>query len=138
VAGDRHAYKRRFQRSVLELAAELREDEGVGVVVAGDWNVSRTALDTYPRLRTEEPHAQARAELNAGLERAGLVDIWRHLHAGERGYTWFNKRARGLDAARVDYVVISPELVPKVKAAAILPRHRWSDHAPIVLEVAPG
>lgn len=132
-AGDRHAFKRRFQRSVLELATSLRAHGGV--VIAGDWNVSRTALDTYPRLRTEEPHAQARAELNAELERTGLVDIWRHLHPVERGYSWFNPRARGLDAARVDYIVISPDLVPEVRAAAILERHRWSDHAPLALEL---
>jgi exodeoxyribonuclease III len=135
-AGDRHAFKRRFQRGVLELAVALREHGGV--VVAGDWNVSRTALDTYPRLRTEEPHAQARAELNAELERTGFVDIWRHLHPDERGYTWFNPRARGLDAARVDYIVISPDLVPKVRAAALLSRHRWSDHVPLTLELALG
>jgi exodeoxyribonuclease III len=133
VAGDRHAFKRRFQRSVLDLAAALRAHGGV--IAAGDWNVSRTALDTHPRLRTEEPHARARAELNALLERLELVDIWRHLHPGERAYTWFNPRARGLDAARVDYIVLSPDLVPRVRAASILERHPWSDHAPIALEL---
>jgi exodeoxyribonuclease III len=133
VVGDRHAFKRRFQRSVLELAAALRAHGGV--IIAGDWNVSRTAMDTYPRLRTEEPHARARGELNAELERTGFVEIWRHLHPEARGYTWFNPRARGLDAARVDYIVISPDLVSKVRAATLLERHRWSDHAPRALEV---
>lgn len=132
-AGDRHAFKRRFQRGVLELGVALRERGGV--ILAGDWNVSRTAIDTHPRLRTEAPHAQARAELNAELERTGFVDIWRHLHPSDRGYTWFNPRARGLDAARVDYILISPDLMPEVRAAAIQDRHRWSDHAPLELEL---
>ena len=41
---------------------------------------------------------------------AGFVDIWRERHPTERAYTWFNRRARGLDAARVDYILVSSEL----------------------------
>lgn len=124
--GDRHAFKRRFQAQVLETAAELAP-----VIIAGDWNVSRTAQDTHPRLRTEAPHAQARAELDARLHELGFVDIWRHLHPEAQRYTWFNARSRTLDAARVDYIVVSPDLVPRVERADILARHAWSDHAPI-------
>ncbi|HEU0029854.1 MAG TPA: exodeoxyribonuclease III [Kofleriaceae bacterium] len=133
-AGDRHAFKRRFQRAVLELGRALAGDGGV--VLAGDWNVSRAALDTHPRLRTEEPHATARAELNALLDETGFVDIWRARHPDERGYTWFNPRSRTLDAARVDYLLVSADLVERVRAAHILARHPWSDHAPIDLELA--
>lgn len=133
-AGDRHAFKRRFQAQILDTAAQLAPN----VILAGDWNVTRTALDTHPRLRTEEPHARARAELNARLEATGFVEIWRHLHPDERGYTWFNPRKRTLDAARVDYIVISPDLVPHVTSATILPRQPWSDHAPLELSLARG
>jgi len=56
VSGDRHALKRRFQAQVVNLGYELRREGSV--ILAGDWNVSRTALDTYPRLRAEEPHAR--------------------------------------------------------------------------------
>ena len=131
-AGDRHAFKRRFQAQLFELARELHRDGPV--ILAGDWNVSRTKLDTHPRLRTEEPHAQARAELNAQLH--DFIDIWRARNPDARGYTWFNPRSRSLDAARVDYFVVSEDVV--VRDAAILPRHRWSDHAPLTLDVAPG
>ena len=129
--GDRHAFKRRLQSQLFALATELAPN----VILAGDWNVTRTALDTHPRLRTEGPHALARAELNAHLEATGFVDIWRHLYPDDRGYTWFNPRARTLDAARVDYIVVSPDLISRVHAAEILPRHRWSDHAPLSVEI---
>lgn len=102
--------------------------------MAGDWNVTPTAQDTHPRLRTEGPHAQARTELAALFTHHGFVDIWRHLHPEARSYTWFNPRARSLDAARVDYVIVSKDLVPRVKSALILDRHSWSDHAPISIE----
>jgi exodeoxyribonuclease-3 len=133
VAGDRHELKRRFQTRVMDLGRELRREGAV--IMAGDWNVSRTAQDTYPRLRTEEPHARARAELNARMIAEGFVDIWRERHAKERGYTWFNRRARGLDAARVDYILVSAEIVPRIRAADILDRLPWSDHAPVQVEL---
>jgi exodeoxyribonuclease III len=133
VAGDRHELKRRFQAQVLDLGSRLAEEGSV--IMGGDWNVSRTKLDTYPRLRTEEPHALARAQFNERLSSAGFVDIWRERHPTERGYTWYNRRARGLDAARVDYILVSDDLVPKVESAQILERHSWSDHAPVSVEL---
>ena len=136
VAGDRHAHKRRFQSQVMDLGGYLRR--AGGVIMAGDWNVSRTAQDTHPRLRTEPPHARARAELNARMAAEGFVDIWRERHPDERGYTWFNRRARGLDAARVDYALVSEDLVPTVVAADILDLLPWSDHAPIRVTLAPA
>ena len=106
-----------------------------GVIVAGDWNVSRSALDTYPRLRTEEPHALARADLNARIKSDGFVDIWRERHPNERSYTWFNRRPGGSTQLRVDYVLVSADMVPDVRAAEILPRLPWSDHAPVMVEL---
>jgi exodeoxyribonuclease-3 len=135
VDGDRHELKRRFQAQVFELARELRRDGPV--ILAGDWNVSRAKIDAFPRLRTEGPHAQARAELNALIEREGFVDVWRARNLEARGYTWFNRRARGLDAARVDYILVSEDLAPRVRDAAILDLHPWSDHAPITLDLGP-
>jgi exodeoxyribonuclease III len=133
IAGDRHRLKRRFQASVMDLGRELKRDGGV--IMAGDWNVSRTAHDTYPRLRTEGPHARARAELNARMTAEGFVDIWREHHPDERAYTWFNDRSRGLDAARVDYILVSDDIVPRVRAAEVLERLPWSDHAPVSVEL---
>jgi exodeoxyribonuclease III len=134
VAGDRHTLKRRFQGHVMDLGRDLRR--AGGVIMAGDWNVSRTAQDTHPRLRTEEPHARARAELNARMAAEGFVDIWRARHPEQRAYTWFNRRARGLDAARVDYVLVSEDLVAAVRSADILDLLPWSDHAPVRVTLA--
>ena len=133
VAGDRYEFKRRFQSNVMDLGRSLQRHGGV--IMAGDWNVSRTAQDTYPRLRTEAPHAHARAELNERMSVEGFVDIWRELHPKERTYTWFNPRARGMDAARVDYILVSTDLVARVRAAEILDRLPWSDHAPVAVEL---
>jgi exodeoxyribonuclease III len=134
IAGDRHDLKRRFQSHVMDLGRALRRHGGV--IMAGDWNVSRTAQDTHPRLRTEAPHAQARAELNARIVADGFVDIWRAMHETERRYTWFKRGSRTLDAARVDYILVSDDLAPAVHSAEILELLPHSDHAPIAVELA--
>jgi exodeoxyribonuclease-3 len=137
VVGDRHAFKRTVQDRLFELARGLAADGPV--ILAGDWNVSRTRLDVHPRLRTEEPHATARAQLEAHLAASGMVDVYRQLHPEERGYTWISRvRPRVLDAARVDYVVVSAELAGRVSEATIveppLDRGR-SDHRVVTVTV---
>lgn len=129
--GDRHAFKRRFQERVVGLGATFER-----CVIAGDWNVSQTALDVTPRLRTEEPHATARRELAELFAKHGFVDVFRARHPEVRQYTWFARGRR--DHARVDYIVVSKALVDRVAEARILddkalrPR---SDHAPLVVEL---
>lgn len=134
ISGNRHDLKRRFQSRIMDLGRALRRHGGV--IMAGDWNVSRTAQDTHPRLRTEAPHAQARAELNARIAADGFVDIWRARHETERGYTWFKRGSRTLDAARVDYILVSDDIATAVRSAEILELLPHSDHAPIAVELS--
>ena len=138
VHGDRHAFKRRVNRLVAA-EAEALAARGFRLVLVGDWNISRAAIDTHPRLRTEEPHARARRELNDEIIPAlDVVDAFRALHPTTKKYTWFNNHARRLDAARVDYALVSRAL--DVEAADIdeTRAHRFgSDHAPLWLELCP-
>ena len=136
VRGDRHAFKQRFAE---RLAEEMRilQGRGLRLLLIGDWNVSRARIDTTPRLRTEEPHGTARRRFNeefvGGLD---LVDVLRERHPDLRAYTWFNRRARNgrLDAARVDFALVSRSLSDEVLDAGIdaAPEARpGSDHAPL-------
>jgi exodeoxyribonuclease-3 len=139
IRGDRHRYKQDF---IARLGAELAalRANGVPLLLAGDWNVSRTRQDTTPRLRTEEPHATARRRFNdefvTGL---GLVDVFRARYPDARAYTWFNRRARGgrMDAARVDFFLASGDVAGRVCATGIeqAPEARpGTDHAPLWIE----
>jgi exodeoxyribonuclease III len=130
--GTRYDFKRVFQRLVAGEMSRHRD----GLIAIGDWNVSQTAIDTHPRLRTEEPHAFARTELREIAEELALVDAFRALHREARAYTWFNRRSSSLDAARVDFALVSKPLMPSVVVAEIMPLRAESDHAPIVLTMA--
>lgn len=125
------ASPRTFQREVLR----VREEDGRRGSGSPAWNVSRTKQDITPRLRTEEPHALARAQLNDLLVASGMHDIWRERNPTTHGYTWFNARSRRLDAARVDYMLVSEELLPRVEEAGILEERAGSDHAPLTLRL---
>jgi exodeoxyribonuclease III len=135
--GDRHDHKRRFQDQLFAFAAELREQHDV--VLAGDWNVSRAAIDVTPRLRTEEPHRTARAQLDQHLSAGGWIDVFRHSHPDTRAYSWYGRTRGGrLDAARVDYIVTEAELLARVEQAEILDDvalRPHSDHAPISVQL---
>jgi exodeoxyribonuclease-3 len=137
IEGDRHAFKRRFQADLTAYARALHAQREL--VLLGDWNVSRSALDSWPRLRTQGPHALARAMFNETLMPAlDVVDAFRELHPTRRAYTWFNRLAPpgALDAARVDFALVSRTLLEKVARAEIFddPTERFhSDHAPVEL-----
>jgi exodeoxyribonuclease III len=139
--GDRHTFKRQFQTQLLDYCRSARE-RGLELVLMGDWNVSRTSLDTHPRLRTEPPHVTARALLNdVFMPALELEDVFRARNPDRRAYTWFNRvaaRYGRLDAARVDYALISKSLSSAVIDADIVEDQALvlgSDHAPLTLEI---
>jgi exodeoxyribonuclease-3 len=133
VDGTRHDWKQRFNRQLAAAAASWRE-RAHRLVLIGDWNISRERIDAFPRLRTWGPHAQARAQLNDEIMPSlDLVDIFRARNPTTRAYTWFNRWAKALDAARVDYALVSGAIVDNVANVEIGPRPARdgiSDHAP--------
>jgi exonuclease III len=121
-------------------AFEAARTRGLKLVLAGDWNVSRASIDAHPRLRTETPHQAARAMLNeVFIPALDVEDAFRALNPEARAYTWFNRiaaRYGRLDAARVDYALVSKSLLPAISGADILQEQALrlgSDHAPITL-----
>jgi exodeoxyribonuclease-3 len=136
--GDRHVFKRRFQSALLSYFNPLR-GPGMNLVLLADWNVSRSAQDTFPRLRSELPHALARAMFNdtlmPGLD---VFDPYRELHPDAREYTWCLRGARRVHAARVDFALLSRALESRLHSAAIMSDEGdrfYSDHSPITLRL---
>ena len=125
-----------FERLVRHADALARS--GRPIVLAGDLNVVPTDFDIY------NPGAwrfdavmqpQTRAAYRRLLAQ-GWIDTARHLHPKERMYTfWVNAHAFARDAGfRMDFVLLSPSLAPRLKGAGVDAAHRGrekpSDHAP--------
>ncbi|TFK56704.1 DNase I-like protein [Heliocybe sulcata] len=135
----RNQRKREFNKLLLEEVKQMQA-RGLRVVLIGDFNISLTKRDCYPRLRTEYPHALARKEFNeVVIPQAGVVDIFREVHGDKKGFSWFAKgKPQGTDCARVDYALVDRSLVDNVAEIAYLEdqeERAHSDHAPILLKL---
>ena len=124
--------------------AQALLSSGRPVVLAGDFNVVPTNADIYNPwawrfdavMQPEVRGAYAR------LLAQGWVDATRHLHPGERVYTfWVNAAAFARNAGfRMDFLLVSPGLTPALTAAGVDSAHRArekpSDHAPVWITLA--
>lgn len=136
--GPKFDYKLRWFKRLKTHAAALLQS-GAPVVLAGDFNVMPTELDVYKPERWVDD-ALFRPEIRAAfadLVAEGWTDALRHLHPGEVIYTFWDyfRNAYGRDAGlRLDHLLLSPDLVPRLAAAGVDRDVRgWekaSDHAP--------
>ena len=111
------------------------------VVMCGDFNVAHNEID----LKNPGPNRG-----NAGfsdeergkftdLLAAGFTDTFRSLHPDLAGaYSWWSYRfkARQTNAGwRIDYFLVSDELMPRVRSASIYSEVFGSDHCPVGVEL---
>jgi exodeoxyribonuclease-3 len=142
VPGPKFDYKLAwFERLIGHAQALLRE--GGEVILAGDFNVVPTNLDIYNAWLWRFDavlQPETRASYTRLLEQ-GWTDAARHLHPDERVYTfWVNEDAFRRNAGfRMDFLLLSPAVVPKLLRAEVDREHRGrlkpSDHAPVWIEV---
>lgn len=136
--GPKFDYKLAWHRRHAEHAAELLAS-GLPVVMAGDYNIVPTERDIYPS-RSMADNAlvqpQSRAAY-AALLAQGWTDALRASHPEQPCYTfWDYKRERWpRDAGmRLDHLLLSPALAPRLAAAGVdrfvRGEESASDHAP--------
>ncbi len=116
---------------------------GRDYVLCGDWNIVRSKLDIRNWSSNQKNSGCLPAErdwLN-GLcaEETGWVDAYRALHPQGEDCTWWSNRgaARANNVGwRIDYQFVTPSLRERLKACAIHPQPRFSDHAPFRVDYA--
>ena len=120
---------------------------GRDYVLCGDWNIVRSALDIRNWKSNQKNSGCLPAErdwlngLCAGSDgREGWIDTYRALHPEGQDYTWWSNRgaARAKNVGwRIDYQLATPSLRERLRACAITPSPRFSDHAPFAVDYAP-
>jgi exodeoxyribonuclease-3 len=115
-------------------------ENGKSIVITGDFNTAHQPIDLAHPKENENTSGFLRIErdwVTKFLEN-GFVDVFRTIYPERVQYTWwtyrFNARARGI-GWRIDYFLVSNDLVSKIKKIEILDQIQGSDHAPIVLEI---
>ena len=118
-----------FFSKIHELIDEIGNEKNI---VGGDFNcIQNMRIDSrnYTNLNNRPRTRKRIKEIMADND---LVDIYRELYPDKKAFTWrrFNTTKQG----RLDYFLISTELISDVKGCAIKPGYR-SDHSLVTLSL---
>lgn len=110
------------------------------VILCGDLNVAHNEIDIK---NASSNHgnagftAEERGKFNELLD-AGFIDTFRHFHPDVEKYSWwsymFSSRERNI-GWRIDYFVVTKNLIPKITNTDILNQVYGSDHCPVLMEI---
>jgi exodeoxyribonuclease-3 len=106
------------------------------VVICGDLNVAH-GPDDLANPKANEGNAGYTIEERQGFEnllRAGFVDSFRIFKQGNGHYTWWSFRSAARERNvgwRIDYFLVSEDLLPRIVAAEIHADLLGSDHCPV-------
>ncbi len=139
-SGDhRQAFKIEWLNDFQQYINSLNKDRR-NLIICGDYNICNKEIDIHnPRsnANTSGFLPDERAWFDGFLE-SGFVDTFRHFNKGPHNYTWWSYRAgsRGKNLGwRIDYLLVSENLLSKLLRAAILPEAKHSDHCPVLIEI---
>lgn len=111
------------------------------VIICGDLNVAHEPIDiARPKENYNKSAGYTQHEID-GFKRlldAGYIDTWRHQHPDEVKYSywnyWLSAREKNI-GWRIDYVLVSNRLLPKVQQSMIFNEHFGSDHCPVGIDI---
>lgn len=115
-----------------------RLEKSKPLIVCGDFNVAHKPIDiARPKDNYNKSAGYTQKEID-GMDRYtqnGLIDSFRYLYPNKKeAYSWwsyrFNAKAKNI-GWRIDYFLISQNLVPQLNEAFILSEMNGSDHCPI-------
>jgi len=132
-------YRKTWDAALLAYLKELEKKRPV--ILCGDLNVAHREIDiANPESNYNRTAGYTQDEID-GMDnyiKAGFVDTFRALHPDEVKYSWWsyrmNARARNI-GWRIDYILVSESLMPRVKEAFILSEVEGSDHCPVGIEL---
>jgi exodeoxyribonuclease III len=136
---DRVDYKLEFYSELLSIYNGLVA-AGEQVIITGDFNTAHKEIDLARPKDNQETSGfmpEERAWVDKYVEN-GMIDIFRHLYPDKVQYTWwtylFQARSRNV-GWRIDYYMVSPGMLDRVKDVVIRDEVTGSDHCPVSLYV---
>ncbi|MDH5400923.1 MAG: exodeoxyribonuclease III [Candidatus Heimdallarchaeota archaeon] len=145
-SSERLDYKMRFYDHFSNFCKQLQQ-KGEKIVICGDVNTAHSEIDL------SNPKSNAKNSGFLPIERewltkflkSGYTDTLRHFNPDTPElYTWWAVRAQKVDGKtprernigwRIDYFIISNDLLPNLRSANIHPDVMGSDHCPISIEL---
>lgn len=136
---ERQAFKMKWLGFFQDYVETLRK-ERPKLVLSGDYNICHEAIDIHDPIRnaTHSGFLPEEREWMSGFLKQGYIDSFRHLIKDPDHYSWWSYRANAREnnkGWRIDYHMLTENLLPDLKAAAILPDVKHSDHCPVMVEL---
>jgi len=138
---ERLNYKLKFYDEFLKYMLDQRKTKNKGIIAVGDYNTAHTEIDLKNPKENENYSGFLPVErkwIDKYIE-SGFTDIFRKLHPDEKDqYTWWTYRFGARDRNigwRIDYFMVTDEILPMVKDCGILNTITGSDHCPIYLKL---
>ncbi len=132
-------YRREWDDDFRKYLVNLQKKKPV--IVCGDFNVAHQAIDLKndkSNYNKTSGYTQVEIDGMTNLLNSGFVDTFRKLHPDKIAYSYwsyrFNARAKNT-GWRIDYFLVSEDLMKNVKNSKILPEYYGSDHCPVSLEL---
>lgn len=132
-------YRSTWDTSFASYLKDLQKTKPI--IVTGDLNVAHQAIDLKnDKSNYNKTSGYTQVEIDGldGILQTGLVDSFRKLHPTEVKYSFWSQRfnARKSNAGwRIDYFLVSEDLMPRVTSSEIHNDVFGSDHCPISLEL---
>ncbi|MDO4691862.1 MAG: exodeoxyribonuclease III [Porphyromonadaceae bacterium] len=132
---ERIAYKMRFHRAWQHYIEQLSRERDQ-LIICGDFNIAHQPIDIHDPIRNAKVSGflpEERAWLTEFLS-DGYIDAWRYLNPDLRAYSWWTYRANARannKGWRIDYCLISANLLPRLISARLLAEVAYSDHCPL-------
>jgi exodeoxyribonuclease III len=136
---DRVEYKLKFYEELLKICNESHSN-GRRIIITGDFNTAHAEIDLANPKENENYSGflKVEREMVSKFLNSNFVDIFRYKNPDKIKYTWWTYRfaARARDIGwRIDYFLVSGELVPLIKNVEIFDSISGSDHCPVMLEI---
>ena len=135
----RQAFKMKFLTQFQNYINVLKKDFP-NLIISGDYNICHKAIDIHNPQRNKNTSGflPEEREWMSEFMASGFTDSFRHLNPEPHNYSWWsyraNARAKNL-GWRIDYNMISENLLSNLNRSAILSQAHHSDHCPVLVEL---
>ena len=136
---NRLEYKFKFMDDFQDYINSLKKNYP-RLVICGDYNICHRAIDIHDPVRNKNVSGflpEERQWIDTFLN-CGFVDSFRYLNPEPHHYSWWSYRANARinnKGWRIDYNLVSDNLINNIKRAYLLPEVKHSDHCPVGFEL---
>jgi exodeoxyribonuclease-3 len=111
------------------------------IIVCGDLNVANEPIDLHDPIHNKKTAGftiEERDSFKKLINELDIIDTYRYLNPNKIEYSYWSYRRRAREnnkGWRIDYFLVSSNLLKKVNISSILTDVMGSDHAPVMIQI---